>query len=301
MKPLVKPVLPAALFLLSVSLFFGRAPQAYYPGSPDRLLGVMQTANITENKHLHTFFNHRFIAPISSKEEPNPFYEMLGIDGGANTYFDISWGLANLVEVTVSRESEHKTYGLEGKLQFWNQKTDARPLSLAVSANTQVRTVKEFEDDRRYSTGGRAIADWNLLSQRLNLLGNLFAQSHTNPLLDDRPVHSYGAGLGLITRYDRLSFFGEWVFPLSLGGRGYVDEWVENGVPRYEDGIFLQAYGFNYRIYYHAFTLVVSNHSRVSAVNFLPGAQPGAESGTGRRKNEWRLGFNLSRTYKLMH
>lgn len=267
---------------------------AYYPGSPDRNLSVLQTAEITPNKHLFTRFNHRFEEPISPEGENNPFYALLGMDGPANIYVDLAAGFGNLWELTLARETEGKTYGLEAKVQLWNQRVDHRPLSIAVTANGQFRTERRVEDGKRASAGGSLILTRSVLDDRLEFLLNAWAQSHTNTAQPGvEPDHSLAAGGGLLWRHDRLSFWGEWILPAGIGDFGYR----ENYPGRAEDGIPLQAYGFNYRIYYHAFALTVSNYTDMLATNFIAGAhRPGAT-----RLNEWRLGFNLTRTFKVGH
>ncbi len=266
----------------------------YYPGSPDRNLSVMQTAEITHNKHLFNRFNHRFEEPIAPAGEINPLYHLLGMDGSANIYFDIALGLANLAEITLARERLHRTYALEGKLQVWNHRVDKKPLSLAVTGNVQFRTDRQIETEKRPSFGGSVILDRHLFQDRLNLLFNGFAQSHTNiAQLGFKPDHSVAAGLGALYRIDRASLFGEWIYPISIGDAGYRRTYpgrADNGIP-------LQAYGFNYRIYYHSFSLLVSNYTSMLAGNFIAGAaSPSAE-----RVNEWRLGFNITRTFKMAH
>lgn len=267
---------------------------AYYPGSPDRNLSVMQTAEITPNKHLFMRFNHRFEDPISPEGENNPLYSILGMDGPANIYVDLAAGFGNLWELTLARESRLKTYGLEAKLQLWNQRVDKRPLSVAFTTNTQFRTDRQVESDRKASYGGSLILTRSLWNDRLEFLFNGLAQSHTNTDETDRgPDHSMAAGMGALWRQDRLSFWGEWILPVQVGGSGYRKEYSG----RAENGIALQAYGFNYRIYYHSFALTVSNYTDMLAANFIAGAhQPGAT-----RLNEWRFGFNMTRTFKVGH
>jgi hypothetical protein len=266
----------------------------YYPGSPDRNLSVLQTAEITPNKHVSMRFDHRFEDPISPEGENNPFYQALGMDGPANIYVDLAAGFGNLWEFTLARERRLKTYGLEAKAQVWNQRADHRPFSLALTLNGQMRTEREVEKDKNISLGGSLILERSFWNDRLDLVGNGLAQSHSN--IDQpgaSPDHSVAAGAGLIYRYDRLSFFGEWIFPLQFGERGYRSVYpgrAENGIP-------LQAYGFNYRIFYHSFALLVSNYTDILAANFIAGAHRPGET----RLNEWRLGFNLHRTFKVGH
>jgi hypothetical protein len=278
-------VLPALL---------GGTACAYYPGSPDRNLSVLQTAEITPNKHLFMRFNHRFEDPISPEGENNPLYGLLGMDGPANIYVDLAAGFGNLWEFTLARESSLKTYGLEAKLQMWNQRVDKRPLSAALTGNFQFRTERRVEDDRKASFGGSLILTRSLWNDRLELLFNGLAQSHTNTgEIELKPDHSMAAGLGALWRQDRLSFWGEWILPMRVGDSGYRKEYPG----RAEDGIALQAYGLNYRIYYHSFALTVSNYTDMLAANFIAGAhQPGAT-----RLNEWRFGFNMTRTFKVGH
>ena len=160
--------------------------------------------------------------------------------------------------------------------------------------NTQIRTDRQVLSDRRQSFGGSLIVTRSLFDDRLEILFNGLGQSHTNVDQEGQdPDHSAAAGLGALWRYNRLSFWGEWIFPLQIGDAGYVKEY--SGLA--PDGIPLQAYGFNYRIYNHAFALAVSNYTDMLAANFIAGAhQPGIT-----RLNEWRLGFNLTRTFKVGH
>jgi Membrane bound beta barrel domain (DUF5777) len=282
------------LKILGVCLFFFAPAWTYYPGSPDRNLAVLQTAEITPNKHFYMRFNHRFEDPIAPEGENNPFYGMLGMDGPANIYVDLAAGVANLWEVTLARERQFKTYGLEAKLQAWNQRFDHKPLSVAITLNTQVRTERQVEDDKKVSFGGSLILTRSLWNDRLELLFNGLAQTHTNATERGADAdHSMAAGMGVLWRYSRLSFWGEWILPLQFGDLGYRNNYDD----RYREGIALQGYGFTYRIYNHAFAITVTNYTDLLAANFIAGAhQPGAT-----RTQEWRLGFNLTRTFKVGH
>lgn len=278
-----------------IGLLLGIGPAAaYYPGSPDRNLSVLQTAEITPNKQLFMRFNHRFEDPISPEGENNPFYGLLGMDGPANIYVDLAAGIANLWEVTLSRERQRKTYGLEAKLQVWNQRIDHRPLSVALTLNTQVRTERQVENDKKASLGGSLIVTRSLLDDRLELLFNGLAQTNTNVAeRGNDPDHSLATGLGILWRHERLSFWGEWILPLQFGHLGYRNTYSG----RAEDGIALQGYGLTYRIYNHAFAITVTNYTDLLASNFIAGAhQPGST-----RMDEWRLGFNLTRSFKVGH
>jgi hypothetical protein len=286
----------ATLALGCLGLVFGwvMSPMAYYPGAPDRNLSVLQTAEITPNQNLFTRFDHRFDDPISPQGENNPFYNLLGMDGGANIYFDLGFGLGNLGEVTLGRERENKTYGLEGKLQAWNQRVDHRPLSLALTGNVQVRTDRGIEAAKRASLGGSLIVSRSFREDQFEIVTNTLFQSHTNIAETlDKPDHSLAVGLGGIWRLDRLSFFAEGIFPLHLGDFGYRRTYpgrASNGIP-------LQGYGFNYRIYNHSFALTVTNYTSIFASNYIVGAHtPGPD-----RLNDWRLGFNLTRSFKVGH
>ncbi len=279
------------LGLLLISATFA---WSYYPGSPDRNLSVLQTAEITPNKHLYMRFNHRFEDPIAPEGENNPFYGLLGMDGPANIYVDLAAGIANLWEVTLARERQYKTYALEAKLQGWNQRIDHRPVSVALTLNSAIRTERQVEVDKKISLGGSLIVTRSFFGDQLELLFNGLAQTKAN--VADRgtaPDHSVAAAFGTIWRYERVSFWAEGIFPMSIGGLGYLNTY--SGL--YPNGIPLQAYGFTYRIYNHAFATTVTNYSDLLAANFISGAHaPGAT-----RMNEWRLGFNLTRTFKIGH
>lgn len=278
------------------TLIVGFVPkvQAYYPGLPDRMLATLPTAEVTPNQHLFTRFAHRFVDPIAPPGENNPFYNLLGMDGSANIYFDVSAGLANLGEITLGREREYKTYSLEGKILPWSQRYDRKPISVAFTVNTQVRTERGVEDDKRFSFGGSAIVSRSLFNDRLDVLAHAIAQSHTNVTETGMsPDHSLAAALGLIWRLDRLSLFGEIIFPLSVGDIGYRRTYPG----RAENGIMPIGTGLNYRIYNHAFALTVTNYTSLLAAQYASGAHaPGLS-----RVQEWRLGFNLTRLFKLGH
>ncbi len=272
------------LFILQVGAF------SYYPGSSDRNLVCLATSEITEHQHLLYRIQHRF-AEASPIGESNPAYGLFGLDGSANIYMDLSYGLLNFGELTIGREKTNKTFFLEAKTQIWNQHTDKKPLSITVSANANLRTLRELPDSRRHSFGGSLILDRQLLSDQLNLLLNILGQSNTNlgPAAVD---HSAGMGLGIIYRVNRASFFAETLWPISWNDYGYVrSESIGNETL---DGQWLQGYGFNYRIYNHSFAMTFSNYADMLAANYLPGAPAGT-----RRWALWRLGFNLTRTFNL--
>ncbi len=278
-----------SLVLLSIAFAW-----SYYPGSPDRNLSVLQTAEITPNKYLYMRFNHRFEDAIAPEGENNPFYGLLGMDGPANIYVDLAAGIANLWEVTLARERQYKTYALEAKLQMWNQRIDHRPLSIALTLNSEIRTEHQIEDDKKISLGGSLILTRSFFSDRMELLFNGLGQTNTN--VADRGMasdHSVAVGLGMILRHERISFWAEGFFPVAIGDYGYVNTY--SGL--YPKGIPLQGYGFTYRIYNHAFAVTITNYSDLLAANFISGAHaPGAT-----RMNEWRLGFNLTRTFNVGH
>ncbi len=293
---------PAAFLSLITWFFlptFVPSGFAYYPGSPDRNLSVLQTAEITENKHLFSRFNHRFKEPVLPVGESDPFYHLFGLDGGASIYMDVALGLANLGEVTLFRQQELKIYGLEGKVQLWNQRVDKKPLNVAVTGNTQVRTFRSLADEDRWSMGGSLVLTRSFLRDRFEGVVNGLFQSNANTEANsspENPQHSVALGLGVVARWDRYSFFAEYVIPveMDLGGWGYVREsQTREGTVR---GAPMQAYGFNYRIWYHSFELFVGNTYDVAMSEYISGAIPSSE-----RVNEWRLGFNLTRTFKLMH
>ncbi len=292
MKKIMHKIRFAFLILLATVPALG-----YYPGSPDRNLSVLQTAEITENKHLFSRFNHRFKEPVLPVGESDPFYNLFGLDGGAGIYLDVALGLANLGEITLFRQQEFKIYGLEGKAQLWNQRVDKKLLNVSVTGNAQVRTLRGLADEDRLSLGGSFILTRSFMRDRFEGVVNGLFQSNTNRETGvGLPDHSLALGLGAIARWDRYTFFGEWVFPLEMdaGDWGYVREsQTRSGTVR---GVPMQAYGFNYRIWYHSFALFVSNTYEVAMSEFITGAVPSSD-----RVNEWRLGFNLTRTFKLMH
>jgi Membrane bound beta barrel domain (DUF5777) len=280
--------------LSAAVLALAAGASAYYPGLPDRFLATLPTAEVTPNQHVFTRFAHRFEEPIAPAGENNPFYHLLGMDGSANIYFDVAAGFANLGEVTLGREREYKTYSLEGKILPWSQRFDHKPISLAFTLNAQVRTERGLEDDKRLSLGGSAIISRSLFGDRLDLLGHAMAQSHTNVTeTGESPDHSLAAALGVIWRIDRLSLFGELIVPLAFGDIGYRRTYAG----RAENGIMPIGAGFNYRIYNHAFALTVTNYTSMLPAQYTSGAHsPGLS-----RLHEWRLGFNLTRLFKLGH
>ncbi len=260
----------------------------------ERQLGTLPTTEITSNHSVNIRYEHRFEEPISPPGENNLFYNLLGMDGEAHFYFDISYGLTQHLEATLSREQDFKTYGFETKWSALRQGLEIgsirSPISLSLAANIQVRTERSLPNDKRFSGGGNAIASRCFKDKSFEWLLEGMSQSNTRIAEPEAPMeNSLALGTGIIWRLDRVNLFAEAAYPLSVGDWSYR----ENFSGRADWGIPPLGAGMHFHTSKRIFSLIVTNYTSMLAANFLAGAHAPSAS----RMMEWRLGFNITQGF----
>jgi Membrane bound beta barrel domain (DUF5777) len=277
--------------LATLALSTGSAWSQDMPANAtEPVLGGMSTYQVIPKRAMLVRVSGRFEEPIAPAGENNLFYNLLGVDGPAEWCFALSGGFGPRMEWTFSRETAFKTFGGEIKWQAFSQRHDAKPLNLALTLNSQIRTARGLESDKRVSVGGSLVTAREWWDRNLEFSASLMGQSHTNATQGpSTPDHSVAVGIGSQWHLQPLSLSMEAVVPLGTSKMGYREPFAR----RNAKGIPSLGAGIHYRSFGNQFTLTVTNDTRMLAANSIAGIQEPHSD----RLQEWRLGFSFSRLF----
>ena len=234
---------------------------------PDFFVSTIPTT-LRLPKHKTAFrLTHRFGRPLGAGDAGELFENFFGLDSGAVMGFGLSYGIIPGGQLSVYRTSD-RTIQFSGQYELLNQKR--APVGAAVAAS--VDGTDNFRDS--YSPGVQVI-----VSRELGERGALYAApAYVNnsalvpsELVDDNDTVLLGLGTRL--RIRRNTF-------VTL-----------EGTPRltgYAPGATLVAVGIEQRAGGHVFQLTFSNGLGTTLAQVARG---------GTAKDDWYIGFNLSRKF----
>lgn len=219
-------------------------------------------------KHKMTFrLTHRFGRPLGQGDAGELLENFFGFDSGAFMGFGVSYGVLRGGQVSVYRTSD-RTIQFAGQYEVINQ--NRAPVGAAVVVN--VDGTNNFRDS--YSPGAQIV-----VSRELGDRGALYvAPSFVNnsspepaELVDDNDTVMVGLGARLRVRRNTY---------LTLEGSPRVTG--------YAPGTALVAFGIEQRAGGHVFQLTFSNGLGTTLAQVARG---------GTSKDDWYIGFNLSRKF----
>ena len=277
--------------VLSLLSFYAQG-WSYSVGMLERKLGSTPNWKITRANTMQMDISHRFLTPLEEDGDFAPTYEnLLGMDGSANIGLSLSYGIANLTEITFSRYRYTKLYHLENKWKILDQYVDRKPISLAAQINYGVRTAEAIEDRNTY--GYHFILGKYFWNELFNFNFIFAQQAGVSNEYEEIP---YGAnwtsslGSTVTIRIDRWSITGEYLHPLQ----GYLRENKnKNG-----DRLITDIWGVSmaYRTYQHVFSFGVQNHGFNHFGDMIAGANNQLNSHT-----DLRFGFNIVRELDFLN
>jgi len=234
---------------------------------PDFFVSTIPTT-LRLPKHKMAFrLTHRFARPLGQGDAGDLFENFFGFDSGAVMGVGLSYGLLPGGQISVYRTSD-RTIQFAGQYEVLNQKR--APLGAAVAVS--IDGTNNFRDS--YSPGVQVV-----LSRELGEHGALYlAPAYVNnsaplpgELVDDNDTTMVGLGARLRLRRNT-----------------YV---VVEGSPRitgYAPGTALVSFGLEQRAGGHMFQLTFANGLGTTLAQVARG---------GTAKDDWYIGFNLSRKF----
>jgi hypothetical protein len=234
---------------------------------PDFYVATLNT-NLRLPKHKMAFrLTHRFLRTMGDGDFGDLAERFFGLDSGAQIGLDLKYAPFRGGQVGIYRTSD-RTIQLEG--QYNLMKDAGNPFGLGIVVN--VDGTDNFTDE--FSPGlalvmSRELGDRGAVYFQPSLVGN------TNLIVDDTDGDDYTAMAGLGAR-------------LRVARNTYL--FVE-GSPRfagYKQGVTLVSFGFEQRAGGHVFQLNFSNGYGTTLAQVARG---------GTAKDDWYLGFNLSRKF----
>jgi hypothetical protein len=247
-----------------------RQPQ---PAEPDFTLGALPTTLRMPARKFAFRLTHRFTRAIDAGDVGDFFADFFGFDSAARTGLELRYGIVPGTQVIVHRTNDREIQFF-GEQDVWRGGT-----GFALQAMAAVAGADNFSDDFSSTVGVN-------VSKRFGTRAAIYVQPfgvfNSNPfqdaVLDEFPE---------IPRDDHT-------FLIGLGGRvrlgGTVYMFVE-AVPRlsgYDPGNDHVSVGIEKRAGGHVFQLNVSNGL---GTTFRQVAQGGPD------RNDWFIGFNLSRRF----
>src|SRR6185503_4116773 len=232
---------------------------------PDFYVATLNT-NLRLPKGKMAFrLTHRFLRTLGDGDTGDLFERFFGLDSGAQIGLELKYAPFRGAQVGVYRTSD-RTIQLQG--QYNLMKDGNGPIGVSVVAN--VDGTDNFSDE--FSPGVAIV-----LSRELGERGALYLQpsyvGNTNLISDDGDDYTVMAGVGARVRVARNTYL-----------------FVE-GSPRvagYKEGVTLVSFGFEQRAGGHVFQLNFSNGFGTTLAQVARG---------GTAKDDWYLGFNLSRKF----
>jgi hypothetical protein len=252
------------------------APAAAPDDDPDRdpndaqpdffVSTIPTTLRLPKNKMVYRM-SHRFARPLGEGDAGELLENFFGLDSGALMGFGLSYGVVRGGHVSFYRTSD-RTIQFSGHYEVLNQ--SRTPVGAAIEFN--VEGTNNFRDS--YSPGVQLV-----VSRELGDRGALYVVpsfvNNTSPepaeLVDDNSTIMVGLGARLRVRRNTY---------LTLEGSPRVTGYA----PRTA----LIAFGLEQRAGGHVFQLTFSNGL---------GTTPGQVARGGTSREDWYIGFNLSRKF----
>jgi hypothetical protein len=232
---------------------------------PDYYVATLNT-NLRLPKGKMAFrLTHRFLRTLGDGDFGDLAERFFGLDSGAQIGLDLKYAPFRGAQVGIYRTSD-RTIQLQG--QYNIIKDGNGPIG--VSAVVNVDGTDNFSDE--FSPGAAIV-----LSREFGDRGAVYLQpsfvSNTNLISDDGDDYTAMAGIGARLRVLRNTYL------------------FAEGSPRfagYTEGVTLVSFGFEQRAGGHVFQLNFSNGFGTTLAQVARG---------GTAKDDWYLGFNLSRKF----
>lgn len=234
---------------------------------PDFGLATLAT-NLRLPRNKMTFrMSHRFGRPLGQGDFGDLASDFFGFDSGALIGLELRYGLVRGGQIGINRTSD-RTIQMFGQYELTSQGNF--PLGISVLATAE--GTNNFRDS--YSPGVAAV-----ISRELGDRGALYLQpswvNNTNPqpgeLVDDNDTTMIGVGARLRVRRNT-----------------YLVAEASPRVSGHDPGVTLVAFGIEQRAGGHLFQLNVSNGIGTTLANVARG---------GTSRDDWYIGFNLSRKF----
>ena len=234
---------------------------------PDFGLATLAT-NLRLPRHKFVYrMSHRFARPLGQGDFGDLVSDFFGFDSGALIGLELRYGLVRGGQIGINRTSD-RTIQFFGQYELTSQTTF--PLGISVLATAE--GTNNFQDS--YSPGVAAV-----ISRELGDRGALYVQpawvNNTNAqpgeLVDDNDTAMIGLGARLRVRRNT-----------------YLVAEASPRVSGYDPGVTLVAFGIEQRAGGHLFQINFSNGIGTTLANVARG---------GTSRDDWYIGFNLSRKF----
>jgi len=266
--------------VLCVCVLLGRATSgesqlpgpAQDPAEPDFTVIALPTTGQVPRHKFAFRLTHRFSRPLDGFDDDFDIGELLGelfgFDSAAQIGLELRFGLMEGTQVGVHRTND-KTIQFFGQRELIRQRNG---MPVAIDVLVTVEGLNNFRE--QYSTGVGAVVS-RRIAQRLAVYVEPIWVANTNALPGEETDDNHTFQVGLASR-------------LRLGSRTYL---LGEFVPRvagYRPGRNHASFGVEMRYGGHLFQLNVSNGL---------GTTMGQLARGGTDRNDWFIGFNLSRKF----
>ncbi len=242
------------------------------PAEPDFTVIALPTTGQVPRHKLAFRMTHRFSRPLNGFDDNFDFGELVGdlfgFDSAAQIGLELRFGLMEGTQVGIHRTND-KTIQFLGQRELIRQ---GPGMPVTIDALVTVEGLNNFRE--QYSTGVGAVVS-RRIARRLAVYVEPIWVANTNPLPGEETDDNHTFQVGLASR-------------LRLGSRTYL---VGEFIPRaagHRPGSNHASFGVEMRYGGHLFQLNVSNGLGTTMGQL-------ARGGTGR--NDWFIGFNLSRKF----
>ncbi len=226
------------------------------------------TAETLQKNDLQFEISHRFVTPISEGYEA-----FWGLDDGANIRIALDYALTDHLLFAVGRSNIFDNLDITAKWKFMQLRNELFPTVAAVKAGAAFNTADIDAIENQNQFFGQLIIN-TMLMEKLGI-GLVPSYVENSNILSEETKSS--TTLGVYSQFyvsPLWSVFAEWNTTLS----GY-----KNIYNPFTFGIELETGG-------HFFKIFLSNSSSLNTSQYLVGAD---------LKDEWRIGFNITRLLKL--
>ena len=248
----------------------------------------LQTVETLNKRTLGYNISHRF------GDLADPIDQFFGMDGSANITFNLNYGVTDNLMLGVGRNSFNKVYEGYAKYNILQQEDNGMPLTLGVYGKANIISG---EDQAAAATGFDRYANFEnrmfyitqiLVARKISegisvQLAPTFI--HHNLVEFDADANSIMAvaASGRVKITKNMSVTGEYAYVLN-------DHAVNDSVYHNSFGI-----GLDYETGGHVFQITVNNSSMINDAQAIPYTTKDWFNGNG----EFRLGFNITRNFKL--
>ncbi len=234
---------------------------------PDFGLATLAT-NLRLPAHKFAFrMSHRFARPLGQGDVGDLVDDFFGFDSGALIGLELRYGLVRGGQIGIYRTSD-RTIQFFGQYELTSQKNF--PLGISVLATAE--GTNNFRDS--YSPGVAAV-----ISRELGERGALYLQpswvNNTNPQPTELVDHNDTAMVGVGAR-------------LRVRRNTYLVAEASPRVAGHDPGVTLVSFGIEQRAGGHLFQINFSNGVGTTLANVARG---------GSARDDWYIGFNLSRKF----